>query len=195
MLKESEGYILSWNVTKAPRVVAPDYAAGTASFIQNADKLNAAFSFFPTYKRLFADLILSFQDLERSLSFFQGNSWDAAYSVIEIEFGFVYDVLYTKAAIIYSAKGFFLRSISFFSTFIALMVFWNINWHEYPTTDVSITLLLLFGAIGLEFYAILLLLLSDWTILWLSKHGNKFTHLVYGIVSHLRCMVSKEKWV
>lgn len=114
--------------------------------------------------------------------------------MIEIELGFVYDVLYTKAAIIQSAIGLCLRFISLSSTLIALMAFWNINWDGYPGPDVSITLLLLFGAIGLEFYAILLLLSSDWTLLWLSKHKNKSAYLVYRVVSCFRCVVNKKKW-
>ncbi|GFZ17712.1 transmembrane protein, putative [Actinidia rufa] len=194
MLKETEGFELSWSVTQAPKVVAPDYAAGTNRLIPDAKILNAAHDFFLTFKRLFADLILSFQDLEKSASFFQENSWKDAFEVIGVELGFVYDVLYTKAAVIYSIWGGILRCTSLSSTVIAFMAFCAIDWHGYSPVDVSITFLLLVGAIGLEIYAILLLLSSDWTLFWLIKHDNKLVYLVYTVISSFKCIISKKKW-
>ncbi|KAF3949336.1 hypothetical protein CMV_024780 [Castanea mollissima] len=48
------------------------------------------------FKLLFADLILSFHDIEKSQSFFMKISSQDAFEVIEVELGFIYDVLYTK---------------------------------------------------------------------------------------------------
>ncbi|GFZ17719.1 transmembrane protein, putative [Actinidia rufa] len=50
--------------------------------------------------------------------------------VIGVELGFVYDVLYTKAAVIYSIWGGLLRCTSLSSTVIAFMAFCAIDWHE-----------------------------------------------------------------
>lgn len=48
---------------------------------------------------LVQDLILSFQDYKESWSFFHKHSWEMAFKVVEVELGFVYDVLYTKAMV------------------------------------------------------------------------------------------------
>ncbi|CBI36721.3 unnamed protein product, partial [Vitis vinifera] len=116
----------------------PDPAA-INSIVPDAAILQAAYYFFNNFKRLFADLILSFQDRQDSQSFFQSTSWEEVFRVIETELGFMYDVLYTKAVVIYSRLGSLLR------------------W------------------IVIEMYAIAVLLSSDWTELWLSKHKNPWS--------------------
>ncbi|KAL4625430.1 hypothetical protein ACB092_05G025200 [Castanea dentata] len=55
------------------------------------------------------DLILSFHDIEKSQSFFMKISSQDAFEVIEVELGFIYDVLYTKAVLVYSFVGGFFR--------------------------------------------------------------------------------------
>ncbi|KAI3470145.1 hypothetical protein Pfo_026808 [Paulownia fortunei] len=122
-----------------------------------------------TFKQLFADLILSFQDREISLSFFRTLSWDKAFSIIEVELGLIYDLFYTKAFILYSLHGFFLRALSCSSTIAAFIAFLMIDKTLYPTTEVIITYILLAGAIFLEIYAILILLSSDRMMIWLSE--------------------------
>ena len=89
-----------------------------------------------------------------------------------MELGFIYDVLYTKAAVIHSPKGWCLRLIIFSFTSIALGLFSVIQKLNYSNIDLILTFLLLAVAILLELYAFLLLLSSDWTDLWLSKHAN-----------------------
>lgn len=194
VLKETEGFELFLSVTQAPKVVAHNYAAGKNSFIPNAGTINAAYDFFLTFKRLFADLILSFQDLEKSLSFFQESSWENAFKVIGVELGFMYDVLYTKATIIHSIWGAALRTASLSSTIIALIVFCAIDWKGYHKIDLSISLILLVGAIGLEIYAVLLLLSSDWTLLLLSKVKNPSANFIYKFISCFSWITSKKKW-
>lgn len=194
VLKEKEGFELSWSVSEAPKGVAHKYATGKNDIIPNASILNAAYEFFLTFKRLFADLILSFQDLEKSLSFFQESSWDNAFKVIEVELGFMYDVLYTKASIIHSIWGAALRATSLFSTTIGLIVFCVIDWKGYKKVDLCISLVLLIGAIGLEVYAVLLLLSSDWTLLLLSKLKNPLIDFIYKFISCFSWITSKKKW-
>ena len=89
-----------------------------------------------------------------------------------MELGFIYDVLYTKAAVIHSPQGWCLRLIIFSFTSIALGLFSVIQKLNYSNIDLILTFLLLAVAILLELYAFLLLLSSDWTDLWLSKHAN-----------------------
>ncbi|KAM7522644.1 hypothetical protein LguiA_012546 [Lonicera macranthoides] len=180
----------------------PNYAkfmeeSNANSIIPDAAILNAAYDFFLIDKRLFADLILSFQDLEKSLSFFYYCSWEDAFKVIEVELGFIYDILYTKATINHSSWGSCLRFTSLCSTAVALIAFSSIDLQRqgYSSVDTSISFLLLVGAIGLELYAFLLMLSSDWMLLRLSKHRNvPFVKSMYRVISCFEYIISKRKW-
>ncbi|KAL7198914.1 hypothetical protein ACSBR2_021247 [Camellia fascicularis] len=48
------------------------------------------------------------------------------------------------------------------------------KWHKqhYSMVDIVITGVLLVGALALEIYAVILLLFSDWAMLWLIKRGR-----------------------
>ncbi|KAM3699255.1 hypothetical protein ACJW31_05G012100 [Castanea mollissima] len=74
--------------------------------IHDATELVTANNLFKSFKRIFVDLILSFDDRDNSQSLFGGDFLpEKAFKVIEMELGFAYDVLYTKATVIYSTKG------------------------------------------------------------------------------------------
>ncbi|KAL3750239.1 hypothetical protein ACJRO7_011260 [Eucalyptus globulus] len=124
---------------------------------EERDALIVAYELFFISKRLFADLILSLQN---------------AFKVIEMELGFMYDVLFTKATIVHHFWGGVLRSISFSSTAAALTAFCLIDLSGYSSANVGTSLILLVGAIGLELYAIFGLLSSDRTMIWMSRHDN-----------------------
>ena len=143
------------------------------------DALHEAFYFFRTFKPLFADLILSFQDRENSRSFFQQKeTGKEAFKVIEIELGFMYDLLLTKAGLIHSWPGSICRFVSLLCTISTLIAFLIIDRNDYSNIDTSITFLLLFGAIVLEIYAVFVLLSSDWTELWRSKQKKPLADLI-----------------
>ncbi|XP_042486910.1 uncharacterized protein LOC122067131 [Macadamia integrifolia] len=127
--------------------------------------------FFEIFKRLFAFLILSYDDWVESKSFFQQRSYQKAFKLIEVELGFMFDVLYTKAGVFYSTTGCILRAISFSFTLSVFAVFLIFEKQHHSSTDVIITYLLLALAIILEIYAAILLIFSDSAFLWLRKHG------------------------
>nr|CAN83022.1 hypothetical protein VITISV_036395 [Vitis vinifera] len=137
-----------------------------------AAPLQKAFEFFPKFKRLFTDVVLGPTDLEQSKSFFNNISWKQAFEVIEIELGFIYDIFYTKPMKVYDEWGLVRRFICLFSEISTFIGFMIIDKHEYSTTDVIITWLLLVGAIVQEIYSIILLCSSDWTMNWLNKQGK-----------------------
>ncbi|KAK2640866.1 hypothetical protein Ddye_022629 [Dipteronia dyeriana] len=195
-LRDIEGYKLLVNSIPDPETMTFTFASGRNTIIEDAETLNVSYDFFLTYKRLFADLILSFQDLQKSQSYFKVTTWDNAFKVIEIELGFMYDLLFTKAAIVYSIWGGILRFISLSSTVFALMIFiWIIDWHAYSQINVDISLLLLFGAIGLEIYAIVIMLYSDWTMLWLSNNNHHLlANTFYKAISHFKFLIGKKRW-
>ncbi|XP_043713320.1 uncharacterized protein LOC122661877 [Telopea speciosissima] len=101
----------------------PSYSAGNGSNLIDEEILPKAYNFFEIFKRLFADLILSGDDWKKSRVFFQDSSSSTAFKVIEVELGFIYDLLYSKAALVYSLVGLILRCISILSIITLLVVF------------------------------------------------------------------------
>ncbi|XVE68233.1 hypothetical protein DITRI_Ditri09bG0052000 [Diplodiscus trichospermus] len=121
-------------------------------------------------KYLFADLILGYNERNGCYFMVSNKSSKEAFELVEGELGLLYDMLYTKATIVYSKYGFLLRCSTFFSSVFAMMAFAVFIEHPYSTVDISITYLLLVGAIALEVYGFVLVMLSDWTKLCLANY-------------------------
>ncbi|WCJ39024.1 hypothetical protein M5689_020046 [Euphorbia peplus] len=173
-LRQFEGYdVKAEEMMEAQAPQDRTRASADGSF-HDENQLVEADNLFNTFKRLFVDLILSFQDREKSQSSFKNKTWQEAFQVIEIELGFVFDVLYTKAKISYSLIGLLLRVFSTFLTCVVLVLFSTsvANNRKYSNLkiDVTITYLLLAIAILLEIWAFLKLLSSDRTDLYFQKH-------------------------
>lgn len=167
--KESEGFKVELGrVIETPKVGYYSHIAPKGIY-PNAANLQDAHLFFNIFKALFADLILNIHDIVNSRSFFQSRSFCEAFKVIEIELGFMYDVFYTKAVLVYSVRGAIFRVISFVCIIFVSVFFWFIEKKAYSEGNVILTYVLLAGAIILDIYAVVLLLISDWTMLWLSK--------------------------
>ncbi|KAK9291418.1 hypothetical protein L1049_019365 [Liquidambar formosana] len=166
------------------------------NIIPDARIFHEAYYFFKIFRRLYADLIFSFVEIEDSIHvIFRKRSAEEAFSLIEVELGFIYDVLYTKASTVYSRVGGILRLISFISSVSAFAGFLIIvNKHRYYSrVDIVISYILFAGAIALEIYALILLLFSDWTMLWLSKHKNPVSNQIYRAIYSLRFAVNVNK--
>ncbi|KAJ6869442.1 hypothetical protein NC651_034243 [Populus alba x Populus x berolinensis] len=152
-----------------------------------------AYVFSYISKFMMQDLVPSIPALIRSRELISKNTADGAFKVVEAELGLIYDMLYTKAPLIYSRAGIILRCISSLlsvTMFITFQV--KIDKHDYSTTDIAITYLLFAAAVFLEFYAFLCLVLSDWTMIWLiGKGGNALTRAIY---SQLRKLTGSKRW-
>ncbi|KAL5755651.1 hypothetical protein ACOSQ2_020397 [Xanthoceras sorbifolium] len=102
-----------------------------------------------SYKRLkylFANQIIN-ENKYHNYSIISEKTAADAFNLVAIELALMYDVLYTKATVVYSLFG-----ISFL-----------------PLPDITVTYLLIVGAVLLEIYAFMVLFSSDWTKLWLVK--------------------------
>ncbi|XP_048319234.1 uncharacterized protein LOC107434090 isoform X2 [Ziziphus jujuba] len=98
---------------------------------------------------------------------------DMFFPITEIELGFMYDVLYTKAPIVYTRTGFALRlitSLGLVSCSVAF-AFWFKDAFVYYI-NAGFTLVVLGVIITLEAYQIYMLLFSDWAIIMLLKHNK-----------------------
>uniref|UniRef100_A0A5B6YPC7 DUF4220 domain-containing protein n=1 Tax=Davidia involucrata TaxID=16924 RepID=A0A5B6YPC7_DAVIN len=132
---------------------------------------------------------------------------------IDVEMGLMYDLLYTKAAITYTKLGCILRSISFSCTVSVFLGFFYLitmeadhhmknreeeHYYNYSIkVDIAITCALLVGAFVLEMYGIIVLLSSDWTMLWLIKQYPKCHQLAaqsFGKFPWLFSKCKQRRW-
>ncbi|KAG5563888.1 hypothetical protein RHGRI_000169 [Rhododendron griersonianum] len=124
-------------------------------------------------------------------------NWDA----LEVQMGLVYELLYTKATVIYTKRGFIMRCINFGCT-VSVLVGLTIqivllkageeddegNWHEI---DIAITGVLIVGAVALEIYAAVVIFSSNWMMLWLIKQGRG--EWVTWLSQRFPCLFNKKK--
>jgi hypothetical protein len=152
-----------------------------------------AYVFSYISKFVMQDLVPGISSLIRSRELISKNNAYDAFKVVEAELGLIYDMLYTKAPLIYSRAGIILRCISSLLSVTAFITFQvKIDKHDYSKTDIAITYLLFAAAVFLEFYAFLCLVLSDWTMIWLiDKGGNGLTKATYSLI---RKLTRGERW-
>ncbi|KAL3735211.1 hypothetical protein ACJRO7_024361 [Eucalyptus globulus] len=175
-LKQAEGYHVTADEVIEVQVPAGLDATSDPSNIVDAQDTQLtvkAYDLFEIFKCLFVDLILSYDDRELSRSIFKDISCKKAFDLIAIELGFMYDLLYTKAMLLYSVWGFRRRSFTFSLTLVVLALFSLAEkYANCSTVDLYITYALLAVIIIFEIYSILILLSSDWTDVWLSVHNK-----------------------
>ncbi|XP_038680049.1 uncharacterized protein LOC119981110 isoform X2 [Tripterygium wilfordii] len=99
---EDSSKVLRYSPRAVPNDIVPDGAI-----------LRDGIYFFNIFKKLFANQILSFQDVKISQSFFHDNDMNSekAFKMIEVELGLMYDILYTKTALSYTWLANFLRLV------------------------------------------------------------------------------------
>ena len=173
----------------------PQSTVGDGITVPSRNYIDKAYFLFKNqFKHLYADLILSLDDQKTSEGIIRYMSSEDAFKVAEMELNFMYDVLYTKATVIYSLLGMLLRSTSFSFTISTLAAFYFfIDKHEFSNIDIDITYLLLFGAIFLEVYALTKLILSDWSIVWLSSKMNSLADSIYRAITSFRSVITSDK--
>ncbi|KAM7480750.1 hypothetical protein LguiB_005333 [Lonicera macranthoides] len=121
------------------------------------------------------------------------NDGESAFKIFEIQLGFLYDMLYTKANNIYTKSGCILRLVSFICVVTALVGFSTFGSHDYSDADVCITYVLLVGAVVLEVYALALMIWSEWVLIWTSKHcKNPFWKYILLFLARKLCRCGKR---
>ncbi|PIN12535.1 hypothetical protein CDL12_14851 [Handroanthus impetiginosus] len=123
-----------------------------------------AHHFFETFKGLIVDLIFSFRERNQSRDFFLKRTAKDAFEVVETELNFMYDVLFTKATVVYNKYGYLIRFLSFGSIVASLALFYCEDKNNFKSADIAITYTLLLGGIALDVMAFIKLIISDWLI-------------------------------
>ncbi|KAF8011498.1 hypothetical protein BT93_J1950 [Corymbia citriodora subsp. variegata] len=170
---------------------APELSAPTQLLAMNLRPdekyLREAFYLFGIFKHLFTGVMLNSDEAEYSYSIICKKSAEEAFKLVEVELSLMYDLLYTKAKLVYSIPGILLRFITFSSAVSVLIIFCTaIDEGVYSHVDVAITMLLLVGAIALEVYAGFTAVLSDWTMLLLIELRKPLGDFLYRTISSAR---------
>ena len=195
-LKEVEGYhlthqVLEVEVSEKPAITETEVVKS----ISGARELLTAYNFVDMVKGLFADVILGVHDRDASKEIFEHNDMKAeeAFKIIEIELSYIYDLMYTKAEVVYSIWGIVSRIIWIFLSLSVLVMFLLLmqKQRRYSKIEYYITLVLLVVALLLELLAIASLLQSDRTAHWLIKN-NKTT--ILQIVEHFSPLAKRRRW-
>ncbi|XP_042475681.1 uncharacterized protein LOC122057568 [Macadamia integrifolia] len=158
--------------------------------------LYGVYHFFETFKRLFVDLILTFQDRNYSRSIFCKCQSTLAYKMIETELSYAYDMLYTKALVAHTKPGRIFRVFSSCSTLIGFCFFFStVKQNDYKDKDIVVSYVLLIGALSIEFVTIGMLIFSDRTVVMLRKSNSKWLEKqVFHVLSTFRRLFSEEHY-
>ena len=138
--------------------------------------LQEAHRLFEKFKGLIVGLLFSSKDREESRDLFLTRTPAEAFRLIECELNFMYEYLHTKVVVVRCTFGYFLRFISFTLIVGALALFSIENQHEFHHVrkfDIILTYVLLVGALGLEAISVLMLILSDRTLLAVKSNWSK----------------------
>ncbi|XP_044392404.1 uncharacterized protein [Triticum aestivum] len=101
------------------------------------------------------------------------------YDLVEAEISLLYDVFYTKAQVIHTWLGYLIRAISLLGTVIAFLLFLlDDSKGAYSRVGVSISYLLLAGAIILETASVFRAVGSTWTCEYLHRQGWDRTNAI-----------------
>ncbi|KAJ0484279.1 hypothetical protein HanRHA438_Chr14g0633491 [Helianthus annuus] len=175
-LRKSQGYNVS--VGEVPEAQFPVNDNTYPKF--QGDVISEAYYLFQAFKRIFVDLILTFEDRDKSQFYFSQLKSKEAFNLVEIELGFAYDMLYTKANVLYTFVGLVLRVTSVFILLMSLVGFCFLcDVHDYRITDVAITYLLFATSVVMEIVAVITMLRSDRTDVWLSQRNYSRNILIF----------------
>lgn len=125
--------------------------------------------FFQTFKGLIVGTIFSFRERNQSRDFFLARTAEDAFGVVEVELNFIYEALYTKVSLVCNKLGFLSRIISVSCVVASFVIFYSQPKKGFDRFDVGVTYTLLFGAIGLDCIAFIMLIQSDWFVAYSRK--------------------------
>uniref|UniRef100_A0ACD5XYV2 Uncharacterized protein n=1 Tax=Avena sativa TaxID=4498 RepID=A0ACD5XYV2_AVESA len=99
---------------------------------------------------------------------------------MEMELSLMYDILYTKAAVIHTLVGYCIRFITIVATAAVFLLFQFSGGDGYSRVDVVITYILVGGAFLLELRSLLAAVLSSWTLAFLC--GTRWRWLQHAVL-------------
>ncbi|KAE8779221.1 hypothetical protein D1007_47758 [Hordeum vulgare] len=121
---------------------------------------------------------------------------DMLYDLVEAELSLLYDMFYTKAQVAHSWQGYLIRAISLLGTVSAFLLFrLDDGKGAHRRVDVSISYLLLVGAIILETISVFTIVGSTWTCSYLRCQGWNRTNAMVLWIRRLIKVGRQRKWL
>ncbi|GJR50542.1 NB-ARC domains-containing protein [Tanacetum coccineum] len=164
LLKKSQGFDV--NVEKVAEL---SHTINIHLYPEEGKEMSEAYDLLQTFKRLFVDLILTFEDGDSSQSYFRHLESSNAFGAVAIELGFAFDMLYTKANVVYTFNELLFRITSIFVLILVPVGFHFLCKIDYHLIDIVITYLLVGTALIMDIFAVITTLRSDWTDHWLIR--------------------------
>ncbi|CAM0954214.1 unnamed protein product [Alopecurus aequalis] len=116
----------------------------------------------------------------------QLNGGNYLFQLAAMELSLLYDILYTKAAVIHTWHGMCIRIVAMVSIVGAFVLFQLSSKDAYGRADVAVTYVLLVGAMGLELVSSIRAAGSSWECAYYHARG---WHRLYSSVMRLRRML------
>jgi hypothetical protein len=120
---------------------------------------------------------------------------ESIYKAIQLELELMYELVYTKAAVIRTWYGLCIRVFCLCAILTALQIFLSSNKREYSTSDVAVSYILLTGAAALEITSALREIGSSWTLWRLNPSIWPRLRFILHAVQFVRYLLAKdERW-
>ncbi|BAS87757.1 uncharacterized protein [Oryza sativa Japonica Group] len=104
------------------------------------------------------------------------NENEMLYDVVDMELSLMYDILYTKAAMVHTWGGYAIRFSSHFITSAMFLLFWSQSKEGLQQPDVLITYIVLGGIVILDIKWLLRAVASTWTYSFLHDRPRSWLH-------------------
>ncbi|KAI5009265.1 hypothetical protein ZWY2020_010521 [Hordeum vulgare] len=123
-------------------------------------------------------------------------NWKATVKVVEMELSLMYDILYTKAAVIHNWYGYCIRVFSPLATIVVFILFQlSGNKDDYSKADLTITYILLVGSFLLDLASLLSALGSTWACNSLLTRGwIRLGLVILFLRQHVKAARGNRRW-
>uniref|UniRef100_A0ACD5XJS2 Uncharacterized protein n=1 Tax=Avena sativa TaxID=4498 RepID=A0ACD5XJS2_AVESA len=172
-------------------MTSDDRSAGFGEPLDDSEQaLLIAHNMFPFCRRAMTDSSVDMEapDVDISRTIISGG-WEDMCKVVEMELSLMYDILYTKAAMVHTWGGYFIRLVSPLATATATLLFWLYIKEGQRREDVIITYALLVGTFLLDVRWLLRALGSTWTHAFLQARPRCWLHDAAGLWRWLRRVI------
>ncbi|XP_072146363.1 uncharacterized protein [Setaria viridis] len=156
---------------------------GRRKLLENEQALLVAHELLDITKGAFADYSVKEDQLKNDANlkeifsvYWGNNGWNNMCKVVEMELSLIYDILYTKAAVIHTWFVYSIRVISPMVTAMVIVLFWLYSKEGQRTADVFITYILLVVTLLLDVRWLLGAAASTWTYAFFNASPERWLH-------------------
>ncbi|OEL18870.1 hypothetical protein BAE44_0020109 [Dichanthelium oligosanthes] len=127
------------------------------------------------FRPLFGNGVISTKNRRVSEAFFLehgGRDPMEAFHILELELNYTYETFYTKMPVLSTRAGYVLRFVGCGCVVSSLVIFRAHDKAGLLPVDAAVTYALLIAAVALEAAALVMLLFSDWTLVFIHQYSR-----------------------